>query len=132
MISPCDGTRYHNEVQLNTPFACAQSHMLPCCRFQLPSVWTNASTVDFNFSAFSLSTGEQIVYQWGLGASKGMDDVIPLQPANTTALVRVFLTSSAKALKHHCQLRHVVAHHWGQILCFSGVGDMARAWTMST
>ena len=57
--------------------------------FQLPTVWTNASQVTYNFTAFSLPTGETIVYTWGLGSAPGQDDVLPLMPVNTSSVVRL-------------------------------------------
>ena len=56
-------------------------------RFQLPTVWTNASNIGFNFTAFTASGGEPLRYSWGLGTQAGLDDVISLTPIETPPMV---------------------------------------------
>ena len=64
-----------------------QSFTPGLCRFQLPNVWTNASNIEFNLTAFTASGGEPLQYSWGLGTQAGLTDVIPLTPVTSAPQV---------------------------------------------
>lgn len=49
-----------------------------CCRIWTPFYWTDISSVQFNFTGFVDYESGIAKYQWGLGTTPYVNDVVPL------------------------------------------------------